>query len=221
MTRTSAGRAGGPAVATGSISMLDPPASQADAGGGSKRNGGPEGLPEGGAVPTKQGDLALLNDPVAQELLRGKIPARLAYTWTDGTPRVVPIGVYWNGEELVMGTPPARPKIKALRRNPAVAITIDTETFPNKVLLIRGAARMELLDEPVPEWAEAGKRLVGDEEGGTQMAQQLGALVPLMGGMMRIRVRPEWAGILDFEPRFPSEVERAVAVKPPPERTWT
>jgi hypothetical protein len=160
-------------------------------------------------MPTRQGDLSLLHDPVAQELLRGRIPARLAYTWTDGTPRVVPIGAYWNGEELIMGTPPRAPKIKALRQNPAVAITIDTEAFPCKVLLIRGSASMELLDEPVPEWAEAGKRLMG-EEVGTRMTQQLGALVPLMGGMMRIRVRPEWVGIIDFESRFPSEVERAV-----------
>jgi hypothetical protein len=35
-----------------------------------------------------QGDLALLNDPIAQALLQSTIPARLAYSWTDGTPRV-------------------------------------------------------------------------------------------------------------------------------------
>jgi hypothetical protein len=39
-------------------------------------------------MPAKQGDLALLNDPVAQELLHSTIPARLAYVWRDGTPRV-------------------------------------------------------------------------------------------------------------------------------------
>ena len=160
-------------------------------------------------MPTKQGDLALLNDPVAQELLQGKIPARLAYTWTDGSPRVVPIAAYWNGEELVMGTWPHAPKIKALRRDPRVAITIDTHDVPFKVLLIRGTARLELLDEPVPEWVEAGKRLAG-EEAGTQMAQQLGSLVPVLGGMMRVRVRPEWVGIIDFQSRFPSEVERGM-----------
>jgi len=38
-----------------------------------------------------QGDLALLEDPVAKRLLESPVPARLAYTWTDGTPRVVPI----------------------------------------------------------------------------------------------------------------------------------
>ena len=32
-----------------------------------------------------QGDLALLNDPVAQALLQSTIQARLAYSWTDGT----------------------------------------------------------------------------------------------------------------------------------------
>ena len=33
----------------------------------------------------------LLDDPVAQELLHSTNLARLAYTWHDGTPRVVPI----------------------------------------------------------------------------------------------------------------------------------
>ncbi len=33
----------------------------------------------------------LNSDPVAQQLLQSTIPARLAYTWRDGTPRVVPM----------------------------------------------------------------------------------------------------------------------------------
>ena len=52
----------------------------------------------------KQGDIALLQDPAAPELPHSKIPARLAYVWTDGTPRVVPIWFYWNGRELVRTT---------------------------------------------------------------------------------------------------------------------
>ncbi|MCC2629278.1 MAG: hypothetical protein K0S14_2928, partial [Thermomicrobiales bacterium] len=32
-----------------------------------------------------QGDPQLLEDPIAQELLHSTIPARLAYTWPDGT----------------------------------------------------------------------------------------------------------------------------------------
>ena len=67
---------------------------------------------------TRQGDLALLDHPVAQRLLVSTSPARLAYVWTDGTPRVVPIGFYWNGTELVLGTPPDAPKTKALVDRP-------------------------------------------------------------------------------------------------------
>jgi hypothetical protein len=50
-------------------------------------------------MPTKQGSLALLDDPVAQRLLQSTIPARFAYNRRDGTPRVVPIGFHWNGAE--------------------------------------------------------------------------------------------------------------------------
>ena len=39
----------------------------------------------------RQGELQLLQHPASKELLLSTIPARLAYVWTDGTPRVVPI----------------------------------------------------------------------------------------------------------------------------------
>jgi len=42
-----------------------------------------------------QGDIALLRDPVAQALLSSRQPAQLAYTWTDGTPRVESPRVSW------------------------------------------------------------------------------------------------------------------------------
>ena len=43
---------------------------------------------------------------------------------------VVPIGFHWNGEELVFGTPPDAPKMKALRDGDRVAVTIDTDEMP-------------------------------------------------------------------------------------------
>ena len=43
---------------------------------------------------TDQGDLELLQDPVAQDLLTSREYAQLAYVWHDGTPRVVPIWVH-------------------------------------------------------------------------------------------------------------------------------
>lgn len=160
-------------------------------------------------MPTKQGDVSLLEDPVAQELLQSRIPARLAYMWLDGTPRVVPIGFHWTGAEIVLGTPPDAPKVKALRRNAKVAITIDSESFPAKVLLIRGTATLEAAEGMTPEYVEATKRLLG-EESAAAWFQQVGPLLPHMGGMVRIGVRPEWVGIIDFQTRFPSAIERAV-----------
>ena len=106
----------------------------------------------------KQGDLSLLQHPASQELLHSKIPARLAYVWTDGTPRVVPIWFHWNGREIVMGTPPKAPKLKALARNPKVSLTIDDNDFPHKVLLIRGTARLETVNGIVPEYAACAER---------------------------------------------------------------
>jgi hypothetical protein len=55
-------------------------------------------------------DLALLQDPVAQELLNSRQLARLAYVWTDGTPRVVPTWFHWDGRVVALGTPVKAPK---------------------------------------------------------------------------------------------------------------
>jgi hypothetical protein len=95
---------------------------------------------------SKQGDPALLQHPVAQVLLHSSIPARFAYTWTDGTPRVVPVWFHWTGDEFVFGTPTTAPKVKALKQHPEVALTIDEGKFPCRVLLVRGTAQLQELN---------------------------------------------------------------------------
>ena len=148
----------------------------------------------------RQGDLELLQDPVAQELLQSTIPARLAYIAIDGTPRVVPIWFHWNGREFVMATPPKAPKLKALAKNPRVALTIDDNTFPHKVLMVRGTARLEPVEGIVPEYAIAAERYFGPEQGRAWMQQAR----TMMTSMMKITITPEWVGVLDFKTRFPS-----------------
>jgi nitroimidazol reductase NimA-like FMN-containing flavoprotein (pyridoxamine 5'-phosphate oxidase superfamily) len=88
----------------------------------------------------QQGSLELLNDPVAKALLESANPARLAYTWMDGSPRVVPIWFHWTGDQLVLGSPPKAPKLRALAADPRAAVTIDGNEWPHKVLLVRGRA---------------------------------------------------------------------------------
>ncbi len=143
--------------------------------------------------------LAVLDDPVAQELLTSRQAARLAYTWTDGTPRVVPICFHWNGVSVVMGTPVGAPKLKALADRPDVAVTIDDEgSWPYKALLLRGPVEVEMLDDVSPEYAASIRRYLGDE-----FAE--GWLAGLAGQpMAKLTVTPAWARVLDFVTRFPS-----------------
>jgi hypothetical protein len=161
---------------------------------------------------TPQGDVALLNDPVAQALLQAPIPAQLAYIWTDGTPRVLPIGFHWDQREVILGTPPEAPKLKALTQNPKVALTINTYDSPYKVLYIRGSATVQVMNEIVPEYALMARRVMG--AGAESWLEQVQAMLPTMGGMARIAIAPEWVGIHDFEQRFPSAIEKALAAAP-------
>jgi len=99
-----------------------------------------------------------------------------------------------------MGTPAKAPKVKALSKNPKVAITIDDNTFPHKVLLIRGTAHLQTAEGVLPEYAASAERYFGHEQG-QAWVRQLRGLVPTM---VRICVTPEWVGLLDFQTRFPS-----------------
>jgi nitroimidazol reductase NimA-like FMN-containing flavoprotein (pyridoxamine 5'-phosphate oxidase superfamily) len=150
--------------------------------------------------PVQQGDLGLLQHPASQELLRSKIPARLAYIGTDGAPRVVPIWFHWNGSEIVMASPPKAPKLKALAENPKVSLTIDEEGFPPKVLSIRGSARLEMVEGIAPEYLACAERYFDPELAKTW----LGQLRTMVSSMVKITVTPEWVGLLDFQTRFPS-----------------
>ena len=91
----------------------------------------------------------VLNRPISRELLARDL-TRLAYVAADGTPRSIPIGFVWNGSEIVMCTSKNASKVSALRHNPAVALTIDTEVHPPKILLIRGRVELDVVDG-IPE----------------------------------------------------------------------
>ncbi len=158
-------------------------------------------------MPTEQGDLALLKDPIAQELLHSTNLARLAYTWHDGTPRVIPIWFHWDGEKIVLGSLPTAPKMRALSDGSKVALTIDRGEWPYRALLIRGTAHTEKVDGVTPEYAASAQRYFGAEQGRARVE----GMRQMTSQMARITVRPEWVGILDFEKRFPSAIEEAMS----------
>jgi hypothetical protein len=97
--------------------------------------------------------------------------------------------------------PPKAPKLKALAADPRVALTIDDNAWPHKVLLVRGHARVELLDDVGPEYERAATRYFGPEQG-------LAWVSTLRGKpMARIAVTPQWVGTLDFETASPAPWE--------------
>lgn len=153
---------------------------------------------------TKQGDVTLLNDPVAQKLLQSTIPVRLAYNWSDGTPRVVPMWFHWNGEQIILASPPTAPKMKVLAQNSKIALTIDDKDWPYKVLLVRGTVQVEMVKGLVPEFVASAKRYLG-EEGSEGFLEMYRNMFPEENP--RITVQPEWVGILDMETRFPSSYQ--------------
>jgi hypothetical protein len=155
----------------------------------------------------EQGDLTLLESDTAKRLLASKIPARYAYTALDGTPRIVASWFVWTGEELVMPTFISAPhvrhaayRVRTLRANPDVAVSVDTEAWPPEVLGIRGRAKVTEVDGVVPEYAQAAHRYLSSEEATAYLAQ----IDHPSTRMARIAVRPTWVGVLDFQTRLPS-----------------
>src|SRR5262245_8442787 len=94
----------------------------------------------------------LQSDPVAKQLLRSTIPARLAYTWRDGTTRGVPMWFHWTGEEFLIGAPPNAPKMRVLADRPVVAFSVDSDAWPYRVLCVRGIAAVTNAAMPFPEY---------------------------------------------------------------------
>jgi hypothetical protein len=153
--------------------------------------------------------LRVLNDPLAQELMGSKIPARVAYTTPGGSPRVVPLGFHWNGQQFVICTVPESPKVPALAARPEVALTIDTDTFPPRALLVRGTASLETVEGVPPEYLEASRKSVG-EAGMPAFEAQVRELYQQM---VRITIEPRWAKVLDFETRLPTPVENLIKTR--------
>jgi hypothetical protein len=145
----------------------------------------------------------VLNRPISQELLARDL-TRLAYVAKDGTPRTIPIGFVWNGSTIVMCTAKNAPKLPALRQNPTVALTIDTEVHPPKTLLIRGRAELDVVDGIPDEYLETSGTYTMTPE---QRLEWEAEVRSLYDGMVRIVVTPTWAKLIDFETTLPSPIE--------------
>ena len=149
--------------------------------------------------------------PAAQELLTTTVSAHLAYTGRDGTPRVIPIGFYWTGTQVVMATATTSPKVAALTARPDVAVAIDAGDTPGgaRAVSIRGRADVEIVDGVVEEYLAAARISMG-EDAAAEFEHHVRGVYERMA---RIAITPTWARFHDFGagrlPRFLQElVER-------------
>lgn len=142
-------------------------------------------------------------DPIARELL-GTAVARLAYSARDGSPRVIPIGFAFDEDRIHMYSDPTAPKYKALAGDPRVALTIDTPGSPQRVLLVRGVASVDVDPKYIDDYLDECRRHV-DSEAWSGFEAGVRGLYRTMG---RITVTPHWVKILDFEQRLPDFLER-------------
>jgi hypothetical protein len=148
----------------------------------------------------------VMGKQISQDLLASGIPARFAYVGIDGDPRVVPIGFHWNGSQILLFTVPKSAKVGALRQNPRVAITIDTEGYPPHVLLIRGAASVETVDGVPADYLKASRKIVPAD----QFDDWEAGVRALYEQMVCVTIEPDWAKLLDFETTIPKAVEDLV-----------
>ncbi|MEV6073099.1 pyridoxamine 5'-phosphate oxidase family protein [Nocardia sp. NPDC052001] len=148
----------------------------------------------------------VLGRAFSRELLRRDV-LRMAYVAKDGTPRNVPIAFTWNGAEIVVCTTKNAPKLHSLRANPAVALTIDTEVHPPKILLIRGRVELDEVDGIPEEYLQMNGSYDMSAE---QRVEWEAEVRSLYDGMVRIVITPTWAKLIDFENTLPTAVEELV-----------
>ena len=145
-----------------------------------------------------------LSQPGARDLLTSPQLAHVAYLGPDGIPRVIPIGFFWTGQQVVVCTAATAPKVAALSARPDVALTIDAGETPDQArsLSIRGRAGVEIVDGVPAEYlAGAGKFL--DDQALAAFEQNCRQLYDQMA---RIAITPGWVRYYDFGggriPRF-------------------
>jgi hypothetical protein len=139
---------------------------------------------------------AELNHPGARDLLESATLVRLGYNGSDGFPRVIPIGFYWDGNQVVICTAPTAPKVKALSARPHVALTIDAGDTPAeaKALMMRGVATVDIVDGVPDEYLAASRKSLDAD----QVAEFERSVRSLYDQMARISIEPQWARFFDF-----------------------
>jgi hypothetical protein len=103
-------------------------------------------------------------DEVRAFLLHGTRTAKVATTFKDGQPHVMPVWFVLEGDDIVFNTGRDSVKGRHLRRDPRIALLVDDETPPFAFVHVRG--RVTLSEDPdalLRTATEIGARYMGAE----------------------------------------------------------
>ena len=99
------------------------------------------------------------------ERLRTRLILWLASVRPDGHPHMAPVWFLWEGETILIFSKPNNQKIRNLRQNPAVTVSLDNTDDGDDVTVLDGVA--SLLDDPavttaLPDYANKYAALLAD-----------------------------------------------------------
>ncbi len=103
-------------------------------------------------------------EPTQQELLRGKNTAFLATLAKDGSPQVTPVWIDFDGQHVLVCSEEKRAKVKHVKRDPRVALTVAEAGNPYRYVELRGKVAevttdgaMELIDKLAKKYIDQDK----------------------------------------------------------------
>ena len=111
----------------------------------------------------------------------------------------------------------ARRQARGPAQHPAVALTVDTEAHPPKVLLVRGRAELDVVAGIPNEDLQVNGAYAMTPQ---QRAAWEAEVRSLDDGMVRVVVTPTWAKLVDVGTTLPSAVAELVGQRDQRQRGW-
>ena len=127
------------------------------------------------------------DDPWWREFIAAAPPrtAKLAQVTAGGGPRVAPVWVALDGDDVMFTTGDTTAKGKALQRDPRVALCFDDEAPPFSFVIVHGTATTSDELDDVRRWAA----IIGGRYMGAGRAEEYGVRNGVPGELL-VRVTP-------------------------------
>ncbi len=89
-----------------------------------------------------------MNNEEIQAFLQRPIIADMATVRSDGSPHVAPVWYLWNGETVKVMSEPTAVKVRNIRHDPRVSLSIATNREPYEYAIVKGTAALSEIGAP-------------------------------------------------------------------------